>query len=95
MTNPVKPDCYLCVHREPLPDIELVACRHPEAMAIWQGPKAAVLLIATGWGPIDGKVLGIMVEPDAEKRGLMTWPFRFLPEGMAACDGYQRVRTDG
>lgn len=86
-----RPDCLLCIHRDPKPPKpELTSCGHPLAIAVRNGPKARLLKVATGWGPIDGKVLGIRVTREAFHR--MTWPFFFDAASLLNCDGYQEAK---
>lgn len=83
------PNCTTCIHRDQEPPKPgLIACGHPIAMNI-RSARARLLDVATGWGPIDGNLLGVKISKDKWIMGVATWPFFFDPRYLLTCDGFE------
>lgn len=93
-----RPDCYTCKFRGPIPGDAHSECRHPAASiqaGIWFMAKALGDL-ASPEPPTEVSTT-VSVDPPLDiafhaiglRRGWATWPLRFDPTWLTACNGWQ------
>ena len=96
-----KPNCYLCVHRQPVPNSAHSSCTHPATVDDHHHELASVIRTMgkrTGIARMQSAAAEQLSVVGAERgirRGWFLWPVNFDPVWLESCNGFEAGPTQG